>query len=171
MLFAALHLPDAHAQGSDYDLTAVIDEVAGDTVTVAVRVDPRDVVLGALEGSLVFDPDVLTPTSCDFVGDLGACNPLDDRLRFSALFLDGLEDPTTLLTVTLSARDGDLTTSVGFEDVAGFDATTSPVSTTTTPVSVTTEADSSNPLALALPIVLIAGIGGIVAMAARNRRR
>lgn len=160
----------AHAQDSDYDLVAVVDEVAGNTVTVTVNVDPHSAPLGALEGSLVFDPDVVMPTSCDFVGELGACNPLEDRLRFSALFLDGLTEPRALLTITFSASKSQSSTSLAFADVAGFDASTAPILAGTAPISFTTGTSSSNPLLLALPIIAVAAIGGIVALNARKRR-
>jgi len=151
-------------------MTAIVDEVAGDDITVRVQVDPRAVPLGALEGSLVFNPDAVKPTGCDFVGDLGACNPLEDRLRFSALFLEGLGEPTTIMTVTFESTSSDTETTIEFEDIAGFDASTAPLSVSTTGVTFTTGSGSQNPLLIVLPVIAVAAIAGLGFLSMRNRK-
>lgn len=158
------------AQSGDFELVAVVEEVSGDNVTIVVSVDPRGVSLGALEGSLVFDPEVLSPKSCDFAGDLGACNPLEDRLRFSALFIDGLDGPRNLMTATFSARADTAETTVDFADVAGFDTTTAPLIESTTSAELVTGTGSTNPLFIALPMIALVALGAVGALRAKNRK-
>lgn len=158
------------AQASGYELVAFVDEVSGDSVTITVRLIPGSAALGALEGSLVFDPGVVTPTGCELVGDLGACNPLDDRMRFSALFIDGLDEPATLMTVTFATLETNVEATLAFADIAGFDTSTAPISTSTSPITFTTGSGSSNPLFIALPVIAVVA-AAVGLLAARKRTR
>ncbi len=94
-------LGPANAQ-SDLDLTVVVTD--GDELTVSL--DAGDVLVGSIEGSVVYSEQSIDQTTCVILDGVGACNDIGGEVLFATLSVTGWTGEISLVTVGFEGIDG-----------------------------------------------------------------
>lgn len=133
---------NVEAQGGDFeiysDLITLSD--AGETGTFEIGVRSLNSTVAAVDGTVTFDANALTATSCAPLVDLGACNTATDgQMRFAAVVADGFVTATEvpLFQITFVADGPDGTFDVNASLTAAYDAALNVVTGDLQPGSVT----------------------------------